>query len=84
MGKFNGVCDTCKREMWKCATIVHNRRKNKMKYKVTLALKEYYELEIEADDYESAVLIAQDTDIAEFNETGMTTEQFNVEELTND
>lgn len=55
-----------------------------MKYKVTLSLKEYYELEIEADDYESAVLIAQDTDIAEFNETGMTTEQFNVEELTND
>ena len=50
-----------------------------MKYVCKLALKEFYELEIEADSYEEAVLIANDTDIAEFTETGIITEQMEVE-----
>jgi len=51
------------------------------KYVCKLALKEYYELEIEADSYEEAVDIAGDTDISEFTETGITTEQMEVEEV---
>jgi len=51
------------------------------KYLCTLALKEYYELEIQADDYETAVQIANDTDIEYFTETGTTTEQMEVEEV---
>jgi len=50
------------------------------KYICKLALKEYYELEIEAEDYETAVQIANDTDIAEFTETGIITESMEVEE----
>ena len=51
------------------------------KYICKLALKEYYELEIEADSYEEAVDIANDTDISEFTETGIITEQMDVEPL---
>ena len=51
------------------------------KYICKLGLKEYYELEIEANSYEEAVNIANDTDISEFTETGITTEQMEVEEV---
>lgn len=54
------------------------------KYRVTMALREFYELEIEADSYEDAVDIAGDIDISEFNETGIVTEQFDVEEIEQD
>jgi hypothetical protein len=54
------------------------------KYRVTLVLKEYYELEIEADSYEKAVDMASDTDISYFDETGIVTEQFDVEEIEQD
>jgi hypothetical protein len=54
------------------------------KYRVTMALREFYELEIEADSYEDAVDMAGDIDISEFNETGIVTEQFDVEEIEQD
>jgi hypothetical protein len=54
------------------------------KYKATMVLKEYYELEIEADSYEDAVDIANDTDVSDFIETNIVTEQFDVEEIEQD
>ena len=54
------------------------------KYRATMALKEYYELEIEADSYEDAVDIANNTDVSDFIETGIVTEQFDVEEIEQD
>jgi hypothetical protein len=54
------------------------------KYRVTLEIKEYYEMEIEADSYEKAVDIANDTEISYFNETGIITERFDVEEIEQD
>jgi hypothetical protein len=54
------------------------------KYRVTMVLKEFYELEIEADSYEEAVDMANDTDVGDFIETGIVTEQFEVEEIKQD
>lgn len=51
------------------------------KYKVTMILREYYELEIEADSYGKAFDIAGDTDISDFNETNIVTEQLEIEEI---
>jgi hypothetical protein len=55
------------------------------KYRVTMAIKELFELEIEADSYEDAVdMVVKDIDFSDFNETGIVTEQFEVEEIGED
>jgi hypothetical protein len=55
------------------------------KYRVTMAIKELFELEIEADSYEDAVdMVVKDIDFSDFNETGIVTEQFEVEEIEQD
>ena len=51
------------------------------KYLCTLVIKEHYELEIEADTYEEAVDIANDTDVSEFTMTNFVTQRMDVEPL---
>lgn len=51
------------------------------KYLFTLYLNEAYELIVEAPNEDEAWVIAEDTDIAEFTETGFTTSSFEVEEI---
>lgn len=48
------------------------------KYKVVLTLQEVYEVYIDADSAEKAHSIASDMDIAEFTETGITTQDMSV------
>jgi hypothetical protein len=52
------------------------------KYLVTLTLKEKYTLEVEADTEEKAVEYARDLDIDEYTETGITTIDETIEEIT--
>ena len=50
-----------------------------MKYKITLTLAEQYETEIEAENVAEARNIANDMDIADFDETGIITQDMKVE-----
>lgn len=50
-----------------------------MKYKVKLTLTEQYETEIEANSEDEAYNIANDMDIAEYEETGIITQDMNIE-----
>lgn len=48
------------------------------KYKVVLTLQEVYEVYVNANSAEEAHNIASDMDIAEFTETGITTQDMSV------